>query len=272
MSDLPSPSNLAVACFDDRQDPDSARSLAERLGLSFIGRVSPQGSELPPLLLGYLDNRLSLVPTGKGAPGPVQADFVAGAMAHRRLHGGGAGQPVARAVGLRPGIRPQVLDATAGLGRDAFVLASLGCQVTLLERSPIIHALLDDALARAALDPEVAPIAARMKLLRADARTWLEQAGEGVADVVYLDPMFPHRDKSSLVKKEMRVFRALVGDDEDAGALLAKALRCARYRVVVKRPRLAPDLDGQAPSHRLEGKSGRFDIYTLRSMDALKAS
>src|SRR5690606_23122611 len=113
-----------------------------------------------------------------GAPGPVFADFVEGALAYRRLHGGGRGQPVARAVGLKPGIYPKVLDATAGLGRDAFVLAALGCEVVMLERSPIIAALLDDALARAALESEVAPIVARMTLIQADARQWLAQGSD----------------------------------------------------------------------------------------------
>src|SRR5690606_40499174 len=126
-----------------------------------------------PLLLGMVQGRRSVGPTGKGAPGPEFADFEEGALAYRRLHGGGRGQPVARAVGLKPGIYPKVLDATAGLGRDAFVLAALGCEVVMLERSPIIAALLEDALRRAMLEPGVAPVASRMQLIPAEARQWL---------------------------------------------------------------------------------------------------
>jgi 16S rRNA (guanine1516-N2)-methyltransferase len=84
--------------------------------------------------------------------------------------------------------------------------------------------------------------------------------------VIYLDPMFPHRDKSALVKKEMRLFRPLVGDDQDAPALLQAALALASHRVVVKRPRKAPIIDGAKPSHSLEGKSSRYDIYALKSL------
>src|SRR5688572_20080391 len=103
----------------------------------------------PSFTLAHLNGRLSLIPTGKNAPGPIYADFLTGAAAHRRLHGGGRGQPIARAIGLKPGVKPpSVIDATAGLGRDAFVLACLGCEVTLLERSPTVAALLRDALER----------------------------------------------------------------------------------------------------------------------------
>ena len=94
----------------------------------------------------------------------------------------------------------------------------------------------------------------------------LEQSEIEAADVVYLDPMFPHRDKSALVKKEMQVFRTIVGDDEDSGQLLASALKHARYRVVVKRPRKAPAIEGPEPTTRVEGKSSRYDVYSIRAL------
>ena len=75
--------------------------------------------------------------------------------------------------------------------------------------------------------------------------------------------MFPPRSKSALVKKEMRVFHALVGSDDDADELLPAALRVARKRVVVKRPRIAPALEGARPSHVLAGKRNRYDIYVV---------
>lgn len=270
-TDSSTPFALAVAC-EHAALAASARKLAERLGLPFVGVADPRTHQDYPLLLSEQAGRLALIPTGKGAPGAVYADFVEGALAHRRLYGGGRGQPVARAVGLKPGIYPSVLDATAGLGRDGFVLASLGCTVTLLERSPIIAALLADALERAAADPEVASIAARMYLVQDDAISWLRAQAEPVADIIFLDPMFPHREKSSLVKKEMRVFQSLLGQDLDADQLLVLALERARYRVVVKRPRLAPFLAQRKPTLSQEGKSGRFDIYALRSLDDLKSA
>lgn len=238
---------------------DAAAALAAELGLprdgdaDFALQLGPAGLQLQEL--------------GPGAAGPVRVDFVEGALAHRRLQGGGAGQMIAKAVGIQPGVRPFILDATAGLGRDAFVLAQLGCAVTLIERQPLVAALLADGMRRGLDDTEVAPIIERMQLRRGNAielmRAW---PLDTPPQVIYLDPMFPHRDKSSLVKKEMRVFRPLVGADDDAPELLAAALALASHRVVVKRPRKAPCVAGTPPSYALEGKASRFDIYALKSL------
>lgn len=198
---------------------------------------------------------------------PIVVDFVGGKAGHRRKFGGGKGQDIAKAVGLNKGVKPSVLDATGGLGRDAFVLASLGCNVTMIERSPVVAALLEDGLRRALEDSDVSPIAEQMSLLKGNAID-LMKSSENQYDVVYLDPMFPHREKSALVKKEMRLFQDLLGDDPDADQLLQPALDLAEYRVVVKRPRLAPDLNDQAPTYRLEGKSCRYDIYVLKAFNA----
>ncbi|WP_425928792.1 class I SAM-dependent methyltransferase [Pseudomonas sp. NyZ201] len=209
---------------------------------------------------------LQIQQLGPQSPGPVRVDFLEGGAAHRRLYGGGAGQMIAKAVGIAQGVRPHVLDATAGLGKDAFVLATLGCRMQLIERQPLVAALLEDGLARAAGDEEVGPIVARMELLHGNSiermRNWQGEPPQ----VIYLDPMFPHRDKSALVKKEMRVFRPLVGDDLDAPALLEAALALATHRVVVKRPRKAPIIEGAKPSHSLEGKSSRYDIYPKKAL------
>ncbi|WP_416638832.1 class I SAM-dependent methyltransferase [Pseudomonas sp. OHS18] len=236
----------------------SAQQWAQRLGLPFEGEAGYA------LQLG--EAGLQLVELGPQAPGPVRVDFVEGAVAHRRQFGGGAGQMIAKAVGIAQGIRPRVLDATAGLGRDAFVLASLGCQVDLIERQPLIGALLEDGLQRAAADAEVASIVARMRLLQGNAIELMSAWQDGAPQVIYLDPMFPHRDKSALVKKEMRLFRPFVGDDLDAPALLQAALRLASHRVVVKRPRKAPIIEGAKPGYALEGKSSRYDIYPLKKL------
>jgi 16S rRNA (guanine1516-N2)-methyltransferase len=173
---------------------------------------------------------------------------------------------IAKAVGIQPGVRPRVLDATAGLGRDAFVLATLGCEVSLIERQPLIAALLEDGLSRALVDADVGAIAARMALLKGNAIELMSQWQGESPQVIYLDPMFPHRDKSALVKKEMRLFRPFVGDDMDAPALLAAALELASHRVVVKRPRKAPSIEGSKPGYSLEGKSSRYDIYPKKKL------
>lgn len=257
----------SVACTSDLQWPE-AEALATRLGATFLGVVPARQIDSAPLVLFLDENGLSLQATGRKAPGPVRSEFVSGKAGYRLAHGGGTGQLIAKAIGLkRTSQTLHILDATAGLGQDAFVLAGLGHQVTLLERSPVIHALLEDGLARAAADASTAAVASRMTLIHADSIRWLQaRAGQPVADVVYLDPMFPHRDKSAQVKKEMQLFRPVVGDDPDAADLLQAALACARYRVVVKRSRRAPAIEGDAPALKLEGKSSRYDVYPLKAL------
>ncbi|MDX1303926.1 class I SAM-dependent methyltransferase [Photobacterium sp.] len=203
--------------------------------------------------------------------GAVYVDLAGGAVAHRRKFGGGRGQAIAKAIGLKGGVMPRVLDATAGLGRDAFVLASLGCKVQMVERHPVVAALLDDGLARAKNDPEIGGwIGERMALIHAsshDALLKLAQDPDFIApDVVYLDPMYPHKKKSALVKKEMRVFQTLVGADDDADSLFAPAMALATKRVVVKRPDYAGFLAQVKPSTAIETKKNRFDVYVKAAM------
>lgn len=240
--------------------PTVAAELAAELGLSLV--TDPAAAD-HTRWLSLKPARLELQERGLGAP--IYVDFVMGQAAHRRRFGGGRNQPLARAVGLKGGTPPTVVDATAGLGRDAFVLACLGCTVHLVERSPIIAALLRDGLLRGARDPEIGPvIGERLRLTVADGRSYLRSLPECQRpEVVYLDPMYPHRRKSALVKKEMRLLRQLIGDDDDAPDLLAAALMSAKRRVVVKRPRLAPTLAGPAPGFQVVAPNTRFDIYPI---------
>ncbi len=223
-----------------------------------------------------LEDKLELKKLDEPKLGSIFVDFAGGAVAHRRKFGGGKGQAIAKAAGLNKGVTPNVLDGTAGLGRDAFVLASLGCKVQMVERHPVVAALLDDGLKRAKSDPEIGTwVSERMSLLHAsslDALSKLaEDSGFVKPDVVYLDPMYPHpenKKKSALVKKEMRVFQHLVGADLDADGLLTPALDLATKRVVVKRPDYANWLDEKKPSMAIETKKNRFDVYVKSAMDS----
>lgn len=268
--------SIAVATTDRFLEPES-RSLAQSLNLPFIFLHEPIKfiSSYGYLLLKDSAG-VAIAKTGKGAPKPVYVDFTSGAVDHRRRFGGGKGQDIAKAVGLNKSSNLSVLDATAGLGRDAFVLACLGCSVSLCERVGFVRAMLADGLYRGSFHGEVADIVARMSLLDSDIKGLdgsLQGIGESAKfDVVYLDPMYPHMEKSSAAaKKEMAFFRDLVGKDLDADDLLPHAMALAEYRVVVKRPKGAPFLNNSEPTYQLEGKSGRFDIYVLKSLDLLSA-
>lgn len=190
-------------------------------------------------------------------------DFASPENNYRRLHGGGNGQPIAKAIGIKTyGLPLTVIDATAGLGQDAFVLACLGCNVTLIERNPTIAELLKDAMARGANDLNIQQYIANMHLIFANAVEYLKNLKPAdCPDVVYLDPMFPLREKTALVKQELRIIKDIVGDDPDADLLLPIARHVAKRRVVVKRPRIAPYLNGTIPHSQQIGKANRFDIY-----------
>jgi 16S rRNA (guanine1516-N2)-methyltransferase len=240
--------------------------LASRWGLTAC-----QSSEFALVLT---EERLELRKLDEPKLGAIFVDLAGGAVAHRRKFGGGKGQAIAKAAGLNKGATPTVLDGTAGLGRDAFVLASLGCKVQMVERHPVVAALLDDGLARAKQDEEIGEwVSERMSLLHASSLEALDSLADDSQferpDVVYLDPMYPHpenKKKSALVKKEMRVFQSLVGADTDADGLLEPALKLATKRVVVKRPDYANWLDEKKPTMAIETKKNRFDVYVNASM------
>ena len=255
---------MAVLVGDTTRLVD-AEALAIKLGLPLAQDLSTLPSSCE-LVLQLTPKRLQLQQLGAQAPGPVYVDFVEGAMGHRRRYGGGGGQLVAKAVGIKKGFTPSVVDATAGLGRDSFILAQLGCHVQMIERSPVVAALLRDGMTRGQCDSDVATIIERLSLTIADAKQWLLALAENERpDVVYVDPMHPERTKAAEVKKEMRLFRELVGVDSDDAELLQSALAVARKRVVVKRPRKSEAIAGPKPALVMEGKSTRFDIYLLQS-------
>lgn len=245
------------------------RLLAARLGIAAENYGLPLKAELKKhapagAALVLEPEALGLYALDMPGSGPVRIDLAEGSLGWRVADNRARHEMVVKACGLLKATQPlQIFDATAGLLRDACVLAAAGAFVQVAERSPVIAELIEDGLRRAQGRPELAGLLSHLEFLPGDSLQQLEALASAAQrpDVVYLDPMFPHRDKTALVKKEMRVFRAVVGEDPDADVLLAPARAVARKRVVVKRPRLAPWLAGAKPGLVLEGKSGRFDIY-----------
>jgi 16S rRNA (guanine1516-N2)-methyltransferase len=183
-------------------------------------------------------------------------------LAAMSLRGGRAearAMPIVKAVGEAR----TVVDATAGLLGDAFLLAVAGFEVTAIERSALVYLLAKDGLERAERDVRLAELlGGRLKVVHADAREWLaKRAGTAEApDAVVIDPMFPpKKKKSALPRKEMVALREAVGTDLDAAELLAAARACARQRVVLKRGDDAPEL--AKPDWSIEGTTVRFDAW-----------
>lgn len=200
----------------------------------------------------------------------ISIDFLSGAMAHRHQFGGGRGQAIAKAVGLKSGNNPVILDVTAGLAGDAFVLATLGCPVTMIERSPVLFLLIEDALQRAALNETFTSVMEQgFTVINDDANDYIKQqlsAKSTSPDIIYIDPMYPHRKKSALVKKDMQILQRLHAEDDKAGELLDNALKFAKKRVVVKRPLHAETLTERKPNTCINSKKTRYDIYTIEKM------
>lgn len=205
----------------------------------------------------------------------LDVDFTGGSLGHRIRFGGGKGQTIARAVGIKQGKpAPYILDATAGLAKDSFVLANLGCQVTLLERSPIVAALVKDGIDRASLNIDFCSVIEQgFELHCCDALEYIHQIKQDDRpDVIYLDPMYPERKKSASVKKNMQILQRLLGHDLDTDAVLAAALQKARQRVVVKRPKGAPALpSSRKPTLSYDSKTTRYDVY-IQPPEAVTAS
>jgi 16S rRNA (guanine1516-N2)-methyltransferase len=196
----------------------------------------------------------------KRAPAELRVDFVMGAVAHRLRFGGGRGQDIAKAMGFRNGNTPTIIDATAGLGRDSFLLASLGAQVTMIERSEKMHMLLEQGMERAFNEGgQFREIIERMTLLKGDAKDIIPTL---TAEAILIDPMHPERKNSALVKQDLRQVRDIVGSDEDAADLVRLTIMPAQKRVVLKWPAKADPIEGvQKCSHQILGKTTRYDVF-----------
>ena len=146
-----------------------------------------------------------------------------------------------KAAKIKGAAHPRVIDATAGLGEDSLLLAAAGFSVTLFENDPVIATLLSDALRRAEEVPELSEAVSRMRFIEGDSITAMRRMTEGMfhsgsydcfkanegrnetappvlPEVILLDPMFPEREKSALVKKKFQLLQKLERpcDDEEA--------------------------------------------------------
>ena len=190
----------------------------------------------------------------------LKCSFIEGPILHRLKYGKGRGQNLAKAVGMKFNKNRNIIDATAGLGYDSFILASLGAKVTLIERSQKMHELLQNGINEGiSFGGEIEKIINRMELLFGDSKDILPKL---TPEVIMIDTMYKERKKTALVKNNMRLVREIVGPDTDYIELLEVALNCAKNRVVLKQPRYAePIKDIKKYSHQILGKTIRYDIF-----------
>lgn len=158
---------------------------------------------------------------------------------------------------------PQTLiDATAGFGEDSLILAAAGFQVQMYEFDEVIASLLEDGLERAAQIPELSEAVGRMKLINADSTVAMKEL-DFKPDIVLLDPMFPARQKSALIKKKFQLIQRLESPCSTENELLEAAIAADPKRIVIKRPLKGPYLGDKKPSYSLEGKAIRYDCFVF---------
>ena len=190
----------------------------------------------------------------------LKCSFIEGPILHRLKYGRGRGQNLAKAVGMKFNKNRNIIDATAGLGYDSFILASIGAKVTLIERSQKMYELLQNGIDEGmSFGGEIEKIINRMELVFGDSKDILPKLSP---EVIMIDTMYKDRKKTALVKNNMRLVRDIVGPDSDYIDLLKVALNCATNRVVLKQPRYAePIKEIRKCSHQILGKTIRYDVF-----------
>lgn len=241
--------NEIIVCLEKGGQKDMAEAFARRIGAEI--------SEKPGPKLTILFHAKGVSLTGYGLS--YQGDFEN--MLHRVTNGRLQHEMLIRAAKSdKPGRK--AIDATAGMGEDAFLLAAQGYEVTLFEQNPVIAVLLKDALRRAKKHPVLKDIASRMNLVQDNSVEGMSKLLDPV-DVIYLDPMFPARQKSSLINKKLQLIQKLEPPCSEETDLFDAAISASPSKIIVKRPLKSEFLAGRKPSYTLNGKAIRYDCYTL---------
>ena len=225
---------------------------AARLRATFGVTEVSSANDTPILRLD--EEGLALVSDGQ----ILRGDFTR--MLHRIKPGCLSSELLVRAAKIKGVESPTAVDVTAGLGDDSLLLAAAGFHVILFERNPVIYELLKDAMARAATVPALTDIVARMEVRHEDSTTAMATLTVS-PDVILLDPMFPERQKSALVKKKLQIIQKLESPCDDEKNLLLAAMRAGPKKLIVKRPPKGPYLADIKPDHNIEGKAVRFDCF-----------
>ncbi|MCQ2456214.1 MAG: class I SAM-dependent methyltransferase [Clostridia bacterium] len=236
--------NLTV-CVKKGGAADAAESFAKRTGTVI--------SDEPGEELTLLFDREGVSLTGFGLS--YRGDFTE---MLRRLTGGRLQHEMLVHISKTSVPSPRAVDATAGMGEDSILFAAAGYDVTMFEQDPVIACLLKDAIRRAKKDNTLAPIVSRMHLVEGNSIE-LMPALPFKPDLVYLDPMFPERQKSGLIGKKLQLIQKLEMPCFEEEALLEAALKTSPGKIVIKRPLKGPYLAGRKPGYTIEGKAIRYD-------------
>lgn len=242
-----SDSEKLVVCMGKGACKDEAAALARHLNVPLCHAPGPA------LTLLVEDTGLSLC----GGAMTYHGDFEQ--MLHR-ITGGRLQHEMLARLAKTDLPHPTAVDATAGMGEDSLLLAACGYTVTMFEQNPVIAALLQDALRRAEKHPVLQPIIRRMHLVQGDSTRLMPKLAEPPA-LVYLDPMFPARQKSGLIHKKLQLLQKLEQPCAEESALLNAALSVRAQKIIIKRPLKGAPLAGKTPHYCIKGKAIRYDCF-----------
>ena len=252
MTNTPSYCPIAV-CAREGGPADRATALSKRLDVPL---VSEPGEGLTLL---WEAEGLSLCGFGLSFRGDFEPIL-------RRVTGGRLPHEMLAHLAKTREPHPTAIDATAGMGEDSFLLAACGYEVTLYEQNPVIAALLRDALDRAGRHPALSDIAARMHLIEGDSIAGMRE-GTASPDLIYLDPMFPARQKSGLINKKLQLIQKLEHPCVEEEALLSAAIGLEPGKIIIKRPLKGAVLAGKTPHYTVRGKAIRYDCFAFPKKD-----
>ncbi len=153
---------------------------------------------------------------------------------------------------------PKAVDATAGMGEDSILLAAAGYDVTMYEQNAVIAVLLKDALRRAGKNPALKDIISRMRLIEGNSIELMQRLNF-TPDIIYLDPMFPARQKTGLVNKKLQLIQKLEQPCFDEKELLDAAMKIRPEKIIIKRPLKGAFLADTEPDYSVKGKAIRYD-------------
>ena len=245
-----------VIAYSDSEPTTVENSLAQLLKLELCQHQQIDGDVIEFYL--FIDeNGLALQAVTNPAPGPLRVEF---SKLHKRIADALLNQNLLKACGVRKANRPSVLDATAGLGTDSFLLTAAGCCVEALEVNPIVYALLSDGIERyKQLGRQEQELISRLKIRNENFLN--TKVGGERFQVVYLDPMFPAKSKTAQAKKDMAYVQNLIGKNSQSEKMFEVAKELAQERVVVKRAKSSPNITETQADITFKGSRSRFDVY-----------
>lgn len=160
-----------------------------------------------------------------------------------------------KAIGYGGESSKRILDCTGGLGHDAFILALLGQNVTVVDKNKGLCILFELALESLPQTSYFLEAKERITIINDNSASFIDKLLD--YDVVYIDPMF--KDKGTAGRSGvMSLISDYLDDFTDVSDVL---IRYKFNRMVIKRQKQFKQSGNGSPSFILSGKSINFHVF-----------